>query len=163
MMGNAHDEVRELIALNGALSDAQQTRLHPHLEQCADCREYAGAAGRVVAAVRSIPVAADSRLVRATQMRVRFHAARLRETRQRMWLVGIACVGVGLSATLTAPLLWRLFAWMGEWAGVSTVVWQSGFLFFFMAPALIVSVLMLARGTALRNDGERSRQWRGES
>ena len=162
MTRDTHDEARELITLAGArdLSDAQQSWLHAHLDECAGCRDYAEAAGRVVAALRSMPLAADSRLVRATQMRVRFHASRLRETRERLWLVGMACLGVGLSATLTVPLLWRLFAWMGEWAGVSTVVWQAGFMFFFIAPALVVSVLLLARGTHRTNNGERSRQWR---
>jgi hypothetical protein len=102
-------------------------------------------------------LAADARLVRATQMRVRFHAGRLRETRERMWLVGMACLGVGLSATLTIPLLWRLFAWMGGRIGVSTLVWQASFMFFFVAPALVVSVLLVARGTHLTNNGEQSR------
>lgn len=160
MTRNAHEQARELIALAEALSDAQQSWLHAHLEECAGCGDYAKAAGRVVAALRSMPLAADSRLVRATQMRVRFHASRLRETRERMWLVGIACLGVGLSATLTAPLLWRLFAWIGERAGVSNAVWQAGFACFLIAPALVVSVLLLARGTHLTNNGERSRQWR---
>ncbi|HWY20156.1 MAG TPA: hypothetical protein VNX26_02990 [Candidatus Acidoferrum sp.] len=108
--------------------------------------------------MRSLPLAADSRLVRATQMRVRFHASRLRETRERLWLVGMACLGVGLSATLTVPLLWRLFAWIGEWAGVSTMVWQAGFMFFFITPALVVGVLLLARGTHLTSSVERSQR-----
>jgi predicted anti-sigma-YlaC factor YlaD len=153
-----HDEARKLIALGEALPDAQQGRLRAHLEECADCRQYAEAAGRVVAALRSVPLAADVRLVRATQMRVRFHASRLRETRERMWLVGIACLGVGLSATLTVPLVWRLFAWMGARAGVSSVVWQAGFAFFWIAPALVVSLLLLARGTHLTHNGEN--RWR---
>ena len=157
MTRDAHDEARELIALGESLSDAQQAWLRSHLDECEACRHYAEAAGRVVRALRSQPLAADSRLVRATQMRVRFHASRIRETRERMWLVGMACLGVGLSATLTVPFLWRLFAWMGEWAGVSTLVWQAGFMFFFIAPALMVSVLLLARGTHLTNNGEQSR------
>jgi predicted anti-sigma-YlaC factor YlaD len=160
MTRDTHDEARELITLGESLSDAQQARLRAHLDECEACRRYAEAANGVVRALRSVPLAADSRLVRATQMRVRFHASRLRETRERLWLVGMACLGVGLSATLTVPILWRLFAWMGEWAGVSTVVWQSGFIFFFIAPALAVSVLLLARDTHLTNNGERSRQWR---
>jgi predicted anti-sigma-YlaC factor YlaD len=158
MTRDTHDEARELIALGEGLSDAQQAWLRAHLEACAPCRDYAEAADRLVRTLRSLPLAADSRLVRATQMRVRFHASRLRETRERMWLVGMACLGVGLSATLTVPLLWRLFAWMGEWAGVSTPVWQAGFMFFFIAPALVVSVLLLARGTHLTNDGEKRRR-----
>jgi len=156
--GNAHDDARELIALGEGLSDQQQSWLHAHLEQCAGCRDYAEAANGVVRALRSLPLAADSRLVRATQMRVRFHASRLRETRERLWLVGMACLGVGLSATLTVPLLWRLFAWMGAWAGVSSWVWQAGFAFFWIAPTLVVSTLLLARGTHLTNNGEK--QWR---
>jgi predicted anti-sigma-YlaC factor YlaD len=157
MTRNPHDEARELIALGDGLSDPQQVWLRAHLDECEACRHYAEAANGVVRALRSLPLAADSRLVRATQMRVRFHASRLRETRERMWLVGMACLGVGLSATLTLPLLWRLFAWMGEGAGVPTLVWQTGFMFFFVAPALVVSVLLLARGTHLTNNGGRSR------
>ncbi len=162
MRRNAHDEARELIALGDGLSPAQQAWLQSHLNECETCRNYAEAAKEMVRALRSLPLAADSRLVQATQMRVRFHADRLREARQRMWLVGMACLGVGLSATLTAPLVWRLFAWLGNWAGVSTLVWQASFIFFFFAPALVVSVLLLARGTHWTDDRERSRQWRQE-
>jgi predicted anti-sigma-YlaC factor YlaD len=154
MTRDTHDEGRKLIALGESLSDAQQVWLRSHLEGCEACRHYAEAVHGVVRTLRSMPLAADARLVRATQMRVRFHARRLRETRERMWLVAMACLGVGLSATLTIPLLWRLFAWMGEWAGVSTLVWQAGFVFFFFAPALVVSALLVARGTHLANDGE---------
>jgi predicted anti-sigma-YlaC factor YlaD len=159
MTRDTHDEARELIALGDALSDAQQIWLRNHLEQCTSCRGYAEAAAQMVRALRSLPIAADARLLRATQMRVRFHAARLRETRERMWLVALACLGVGLSTTVTLPLLWRLFAWMGEQAGVSTLVWQAGFVVFFVVPALVVSVVLLARGTHIKSHGQGSRQW----
>jgi len=158
MTRDTHDEARELIALAEDLSDAQQIWLQAHLQECATCRDYAEKADRVVRALRSLPVAADSRLVRATQMRVRFHASRLQETREHMWLVGFACMGVGLSATLTVPLLWRLFAWMGEWARVSTLIWQVSFIVFLIAPTLVVSVLLLARGTHLTKHEGGSRQ-----
>ncbi len=160
MMRDVHEQARKLIVLGEDLSDAQQSWLQAHLQQCAVCRDYAEAAGRVVSALRSVPLAADSRLVRATQMRVRFHAARLRETRERMWLVGMACVGAGVSAALTAPVLWRLFAWMGEWAGVSNAVWQAAFTLLWIAPTLLVAALLLARGVHLSRGEERSQQWR---
>ena len=163
MTRNIHDEARALIALGDELSEAQQAWVRSHLSECEACREYAAAAEEMVGALRSLPLTADSRLVRATQMRVRFHAGRLREVRQRMWLVGMACLGVGLSATLTVPLLWRLSAWLGQWAGVSTLAWQAGFMFFSIAPALVVSVLLLARGIHWTDNHDRSRQWRQES
>jgi anti-sigma factor RsiW len=158
MTRNVHDEARELIVLGGGLPQAQQAWLRSHLYECEACRKYAEAAKEMVSALRSLPLAADSRLVRATQMRVRFHADRLREARQRMWLAGMACLAVGLSATVTAPLLWRSFAWLGAWAGVPTLAWQAGFIFFSIAPALGVSVLLLARGTHVTGQGESSRQ-----
>ena len=147
-----------MIALGEGLPDAQQAWLRAHLQECVACRDYEEAVGRVVRGLRSQPLAADSRLVRATQMRVRFHASRLREARERVWLVGMACLGVGLSATLTVPVLWRLFAGMGAWAGVSSWVWRAGFTFFWIAPALVVSALLLARGTHLTNNEEERRR-----
>lgn len=158
MTRNVHDEARELIALGESLRDEQQAWLRVHLDECEACRHYAEAANAVVRSLRSLPLAADSRLVRATQMRVRFHANRLREARERMWVVGMACLGVGLSATLTVPVLWRLFEWMGKWAGVSSWVWQACFMFSWIAPALLVSALLLARGTHLTDNGEK--HWR---
>lgn len=158
MIRSIHDEARALIALGGDLSDAQQDWLRAHLERCGACRQFAQAVTDVVGALHSLPISADSRLVRASQMRVRFHAKRLQEMRQRMWLVGMACLCVGLSATLTAPVLWRLFAWIGKMAGVPSVVWQASFMFFFVLPGLVVAVLLLARGAHRMQDGKDSGQ-----
>jgi hypothetical protein len=162
MKRDIHDQARELIALGGeeTLSHAQQRWLRAHLEACAPCRDYEGAAHGLVRSLRSLPLAADSRLVQATQMRVRFHAARLQEIRERMWLVGLACFGVGLSAALTAPFLWRLFAWLGKQAAMPSLMWQAAFLSFCIAPALVVSALLLIRGAHMTNSDERVRQWR---
>lgn len=150
---NPHEQTRELISLGEDLSQAQQSALRAHLGECETCRQYAEAVSAMVRALRSLPLAADSRLVRATQMRVRFHASRLRENRERMWLVGIASLVAGLSATVTLPLAWRLFAWAGQSAGVSSVVWQTGFAFFWIVPAVVASVFLLARGTPARTAG----------
>ena len=95
MTRNEHDEARELIAAGGCVSDAQQAWLRAHIDECEACRQYAETANGVVRTLRSLPLAADARLVRATQMRVRFHASRLREARERMWLVGMACLARG--------------------------------------------------------------------
>ncbi len=160
MTRSIHERAQELIALAGAedLPEGQQTWLRAHLQECVACCDYEEAAGRVVRALRSQPLAADSALVRATQMRVRTRSLELRQQRERTWLVCASCLFVGLSAAITTPLLWRTFEWMGAWAGVSSSVWQLGFAFFWIVPALVVSALLLARGTHLTHDEEK--QWR---
>ena len=159
MSQDVHNDARKLMALGDEITEAERKFVRSHLEQCADCRLYGDAMNRAVASLRAVPVVADARLVRATQMRVRFHASHLREARQRSFLLAAACLGVGLSATLTIPLLWQLFEWIGEQAGVSAPVWQSGFVLFWIAPALAVSILLLLRGSHLRS-AARSRHWR---
>ena len=157
MTRDIHQQAREWIALSGSdgLSDAQQTQLQAHLRECNLCREYADATSHVVRSLRSVPMTAGASLVQTTQARVRLRAHQLRQQQERFWVVGMACAGVGLSAAVTTPILWRIFSWMGNWAGVSGPVWQTGFTAFLIAPALLVSVLLLARGTQLTDDARR--------
>jgi predicted anti-sigma-YlaC factor YlaD len=171
MTVNEHERARRLIALSGAdagddgraagqarlgggraeerRAEGERAWLRVHLQECEACRDYTEAVGGAIRALRSHPMAAGSGLVRATQMRVRARALELRRQRERMWLVGLSCVFVGMSAAITTPLLWRGFAWVGEWVGVSSWVWQAGFTFVWIVPALVASVLLLDRGTHL--------------
>lgn len=155
MNRSVHERAQELIAAaDDNVSGDQQNWLRTHLEECVSCRNYAEAAGQVVRALRTQPFAADSALVEATRMRVHSRAVELRERRERIWLVCLACVLVGLSAAITTPLLWRAFEWVGAWAGVSSWIWQASFTFFGIAPALFVSALLVAHGTHLSNNEE---------
>ncbi|MFL6300238.1 MAG: hypothetical protein ACJ71N_06485 [Terriglobales bacterium] len=154
MTQNSHDEIRKLIATSADdLSQAEQELLSAHLQDCASCGEYAASTAEIARALRAIPVAADSTLVRNTQARVRARAFALRQRQQWLTLVALACPLVGLSATITTPLIWRAFDWVGTHAGLSRPVWQAGFVFYSIVPALLVSVLLLFRGTHLANGG----------
>lgn len=154
MTGDVHQQAREWIAIIGidGLSDTQQSQLQTHLQECDSCREYANATTQVVRSLRSVPMAATPALVRRTQARVRQHAQLLRQHKERLWMVGVACAGIGFSAAVTLPIMWKIFSWMGSWAGVSSPVWETGFGVFVIAPALLVSVLLLARGTHVSHD-----------
>jgi len=161
MTRDVHKQTQELIALGvGGLETSQHEWLQAHLRECEPCRDYSESADRVVRSLRSLPLAADSGLVRSTQIRVRAHALQLRQKQDRMWLVWMSCLLVGLSAAITTPFFWRAFAWLGGLAGVSTSVWQAGFAFFWIAPALVVSVLFLARGTHLTDNKDQLHGWR---
>ena len=149
MTRNAHDEARELIALGEGLSDAQQAWLRAHLDQCEACRHYAEAANGVVRTLRSLPLAADSRLVRATQMRVRLRALELQRQQERLWVICVCCVTVTLGTAFTTAVLWRGLAWMGQQARLPGPVWQIGLVALGLMPAIVAGILLLARGTYL--------------
>jgi predicted anti-sigma-YlaC factor YlaD len=161
MTESLHERARQLIALSGAkgtgedFADGQEAWLRLHLGECSACRDYAERAGLAVRALRSEPLAADSALVRATQMRVRSRALELRQRQERIWLVSLSCLFVGFSAALTTPVSWRAFEWMGVWAGVSSWIWQASFTFFWIVPPLVVSLLLLARGAHLTDGREK--------
>ena len=154
-MQNPHDEARQMVALLDSLDEGQQARLQAHLAECGACRDYADQVSGVVRALRLQPLAADAALVRATQMRVRLRAVELRQQQERMWLVFLSCLFVGLSTALTTPLLWQAFVWMGVWTGISNPVWETAFAFFWIVPALVVSVLLVARGNDWNHDTEK--------
>jgi len=150
MTQSSHQEIRRLIATSADdLSQAQQALLHAHLQDCGPCRDYAAATAEIVRSLRGIPVAADSSLVFNTQARVRARGFALRQRQQWLTLVALACPSVGLSAAITTPLAWRAFQWMGTYAGLSRLLWQVGFAFYWIVPALLVSVVLLLRGTHL--------------
>jgi predicted anti-sigma-YlaC factor YlaD len=154
MTQNSHQQIRRLIATSADdLSDAQQALLHAHLQHCGSCHDYAAATAEILRALRGIPVAADPRLVFNTQARVRARAFVLRQRQQWLTLVALACTFVGLSAAMTTPLIWWAFDWIGTHTGLSRPLWQAAFAFYWMVPALLVSVLLLFRGTHLANGG----------
>jgi predicted anti-sigma-YlaC factor YlaD len=154
MTRDVHQQTQEWIALNGVdgLSEAQQSQLQIHLRECDLCRAYAEATTQVIRSLRSVPMAATPSLVRTTQARVRQHAHLLRQHKERLWMVGVACTGIGFSAAVTIPIMWKIFSWLGNWTGVSSPVWQTGFAAFLIAPALLVSVLLLLRGKQATDD-----------
>lgn len=157
MTRDVHQQVREWIVLSGteALSDSQQSQLQAHLRECDLCHQYAEGTAQVIRALRSVPLTAGPSLVRTTQARVRARAQQLQQQRERLWVVVMAGAGVALSATVTTPVIWGIFSWLGNWAGVSGPVWQTGFTAFLVAPALLISILLLARGTHLTDQAGR--------
>jgi predicted anti-sigma-YlaC factor YlaD len=154
MMRNAHDEARELIAQGDGLSSVQQALLRAHLDECEACLHYAEAAAQLVRSLRSLPVVADSRLVRATQMRVKARTRELQQRQERLVLVSLSCALVAISSALTTPLIWQGFEWLGRWSRVPSPMWQVGFVLFWIAPTIAASLMFLAHGTYL--SGNRS-------
>jgi hypothetical protein len=153
-----HERARMLIALSGPsekqLSSADQSWLQTHLASCAPCREFRENSLEAVRALRGISIAADSRLVWATRMRVRQRALELQRQQERLWMICACVAAVTLCSAVTTALLWRGFAWLGQQAQFPAPVWEGGFVVFYLTPAVLAGVLLLAQGTFLaEHDG----------
>lgn len=161
MNSDPHERARMMIAMSGSersdpqgLSDAGLTRaeqswLAEHLESCALCRQFTENARETIRALRGIPITANSGLVSTTQRRVRQRAEELQHQQERLWVVCVCCAAVTLSTVLTTALLWRGFSWIGRQARLPAPLWQGGFVVFYLMPAVLAGMLLLARGTFL--------------
>jgi hypothetical protein len=156
MNSDPHERARVMIALSGAeaASNARALRddemwLASHLEACVSCREFAENSWAAIGSLRGMPITAGGRLVSTTQLRVRQRAQELQRQQERFWVMCICCAAVTFSTVLTTAVLWRGFAWLGGQARLSAPVWQGGFAVFYLMPAVLAGILLLARGTFL--------------
>lgn len=150
---DVHERARQLIALagpeeiSGANNSSTNAWLTTHLETCTSCRTFAENIREAIYGMRAIPMAAERSLVSATQMRVRRRSLELQRQRERMWLVAISCAAVTVCGLISAAVLWRGFEWLGMQTQLASSVWQVGFLVFCIMPAVVVGLVLLARGT----------------
>jgi hypothetical protein len=121
--------------------------LAEHLESCMPCREFAEKSRDTVRALRGISIAAGGDLVSATRMRVRRRAVELQRQRERLWVVCVCSAAVTFSAATSTLVLCGGLAWMGQPARLSGLVWATGWAVFSLMPAVVVGILLLARGT----------------
>lgn len=143
-----HERARELAKarLIEEIGERDRRWLDEHLDDCSECSAFALALDNAVGAVRIPAVTASSALVRATQYRVRARAAELHAHESRMRPLWIAVAMVCAWATLTTPLVWAAFAWLGAAFQLSRIEWRSMFVFAWMAPALAASLVLLGSG-----------------
>ena len=151
MNADPHERARLMIALSGprGLSNAEQSWLAAHLDSCPPCREFRENSSETIRSLRGAPITASRRLVSRTQVRVRQRAEELQRQQERLWVVCACCAAVTLSTVVTTAVLWRGFAWMGHHAQPSGLVWEGGFVVFYLMPAVLAGILLLARGTFL--------------
>jgi hypothetical protein len=169
-----HERARIMIALSGLersapetagpeghsgaeLSNAEQAWLAMHLESCAPCREFANNSREAIRSLRGISITASGPLVSTTQIRVRQRAEELQRQQERFWVVCACCAAVTLSTAVTTAVLWRGFVWIGQQARLSAPVWEGSFIVFYLMPAVLAGILLLAQGTFLA-DHNRSYQ-----
>jgi len=161
MNSDPHERARLMIALSGPedVSNRGQSWLAAHLESCPSCREFAESTGQSIRSLRGIPITASAGLVSTTQIRVRQRALELQRQQERFWVICVCCAAVTFCSAVTTILLWRGFAWMGEQARLPAPVWEEGFIAVYLTPAVLVGILLLARGTFLADHNRSYQDW----
>ena len=145
---NDHLRAQDLL-LARQIAGSDQAWLEEHLVGCDLCSDDAAAMMQASSEVRagSRQIVAQRSLVRSTQSRVRERAAEMREQDERMAPLWIAVALAGLWAIVSVPFIWTGVEYLGHWANLPALVWQTAAVFIWLMPTGIITALsLLTRG-----------------
>jgi anti-sigma factor RsiW len=160
MSENVHERALQLIAqarVEGT-SETDRTWLQTHLENCDFCAEHARRTDRALRALRTASIPLPDGLASRTQFRVRLRAQELREREPQRRALWLACGLSWIFGIVSAPYVWRLFAWFGERTGVPKLVWELGFGLWWTIPAVFFLIVVLMEKLRQSNEPSRIRQ-----
>jgi predicted anti-sigma-YlaC factor YlaD len=158
MSGSVHDRAQQLFSqsLVEGLSSADQVWLEGHLRECAACKQQAAATQDLLRALRTVPVATPGDLAARTQLRVRLRAQQFAAASSSGTLLWIITAASWLLGVLSAPLVWRGFAWLGAYFNLPKPVLELGFVLWWAVPALIALAAVLHQRTVSNGNAGRS-------
>lgn len=153
MTENIHQQAQQLFAqsLVEGLSRDEQSWLDAHLLGCADCAKQTEATRELLRAVRTMSVAVPRDLAARTQLRVRLRAQETAPTSNSNAFLWIITTVSWLLGILSAPLVWRLFAWAGARFDLPKLVLEFGFVLWWTVPALIAVAVVLHQRTIIHS------------
>jgi hypothetical protein len=148
-----HQRAQRLVAesLVEGIAAPDQSWLAQHLRECADCSREAASAQDALQALRSVPVSVPRDLVARTQMRVRLRAQEAGESSRANMLLWVITGASWLLGVISAPLIWRGFAWFGGHFGVPRLALEMGFALWWTVPALFAVAVVLYQRAVVPN------------
>ena len=158
MSENRHQRAQQLFdqSLVEGLSSADQAWLDAHLQDCAPCAREVASTRELLHALRTVPVSVPSDLAARTQLRVRLRAQESAQTSSSSALLWVITAASWLLGVLSAPLVWRGFAWVGAQLNLPKPVLELGFVLWWAVPALIALAAVLHQRTVSNGIGSRS-------
>jgi hypothetical protein len=140
-----HSRALQLLAQERVegISDSEREWLAAHLNECVGCEATAREMEEALRALRSEPVPMPKGLASRTQFRVRLRAQELRESEPRHHLMWITCGVSWALGVATAPYVWRVFEWVGQYTGAPKIVLQVSFGIWWAIPALVAGAAVL--------------------
>lgn len=151
MSADLHQRAQQLFAqlLVEGLSAADQVWLDAHLGACPSCSRETASTRELLHSLRTVAVSVPRDLAARTQLRVRLRveeSAQSFPTGALLWIITAASWLLGV---LSAPLVWRGFAWVGAQLNLPKPVLELGFVLWWAVPALIaVAAVIHQRSTS---------------
>ena len=144
MRDENHERAQRLISASRVegISPRDQAWLDAHVEACGRCAALARSTERALGSLRSLSVPIDASLVNRTRLKVYLRAQELHEEQHRTWALWISCALSWILGVASAPFVWRAFAWLGEQAGLPSLVWQIGFVMWWALPAGVAAAVV---------------------
>ncbi len=139
MSESVHSRAQQLFArlLVEGLATADRDWLEQHLRECAACSAEAASTRDVLSALRSVPLNMPSDLAARTQMRVRLRAQQAAQNSNGGVLLWVITAMSWLLGVVSAPFVWRLFAWAGAYLNLPKPVQEVAFVLWWTVPPLI--------------------------
>jgi len=150
MSEDLHQRAQQLFAqlLVEGLSSADRVWLDAHLGACPSCSREIASTRELLHSLRTVAVSVPRDLAARTQLRVRLRveeSAQSFPTGALLWIITAASWLLGV---LSAPLVWRGFAWVGAQLNLPKPVLELGFVLWWAVPALIaVAAVVHQRST----------------
>jgi hypothetical protein len=149
-----HEKARFLLqrSLVEGTSLGDRLWLNAHVEQCAECSQYAELSARTVRALDGFAFELDPAAAVRVENVVRSRAEGMKSAEARatsLWIgtaVAIFLTFAGSAAT------WRPLAWLASQWNFPSRVWQIAFVVFWFIPSLLLALLPLFRRRLLGED-----------
>ena len=156
MTDDRHERARRLIDrrwVEGLLR-SDEAWLEAHLGECDDCERWANRTDAALRTLISLPVTMPYGLAAATSLRVRREAEVRNQLRLRNMGLAVGCALSWILGVASAPLVWKVCAWLGAEFDLPRAVWILGFAAWWLIPGSAAVLLILWQRQRLGSDSE---------
>lgn len=152
MTEGEHTRAQQLMAQASVegISGSDQAWLDAHLRECASCSAEAARTQALIRSFRNVSVLVPRDLAARTQMRIRLRAQESAESSTSSMFLWVITAASWLLGVFSAPLVWRMFAWVGMRLDLPKPLLEVGFVLWWTVPALIAVAVVLYQRDATR-------------
>lgn len=151
---DSHARARRLIDKESVegLGVEERRWLEEHLAGCEACWRWAAAAEAALRMFRSVSIVPPPGLAALAKFRVHERAMALKQQRARNRALIVGCALSWLVGVASAPLVWRLCAWLGSTLDLPRIVWQLAFFFWWLVPAAAAGLVIILAQARSHNE-----------